>query len=50
MVFLANEKSQERHYSIFLETGLYFTEISDSLQRTTYKDTLERKENYKQVL
>jgi hypothetical protein len=32
------------------KTRLYFIKISDSLHHTPYKDILERKGNYKQVL
>jgi hypothetical protein len=39
------------HVLFFLrKIGLNFIEISDSLHHTPYKDILERKGNYKQVL
>jgi hypothetical protein len=33
-------------FIFFLETRLYFTYSSDSLDSKSYKDTFERKENY----
>jgi hypothetical protein len=37
-------------YFFFEKTGIYFINISEGLQPNAYNDTLERKENYIQVL